>query len=74
MLDSGFTADLHGFGCRAVVFSGLLGSEVSLQLLAGGLHREASLVQPGVLSDLADAGALGTVVAEEREDQVLELG
>jgi hypothetical protein len=74
VLDSGFTADLHGFGCGAVVLSGLLGSEVGLQLLAGGLHREASLVQPGVLSDLADAGALGTVVAEERQDQVLELG
>jgi len=73
VLDSGLTADLHWLGGGTAVLLRLLGSEVVRELLAGGLHGEAGLVQPGVLSDLADAGALGTVVAEESEDQVLEL-
>lgn len=68
-----FAANLDWLGLGAVVLLGLLGGELILKSCAGSLHREAGLVQPGVLSDLADGGALGTVVAEESEDQVLEL-
>jgi len=48
-------------------------AKFSKKTFAGGLHVEARLVQPGVLSDLADSWALGTVEAEQGHDEVLEL-
>lgn len=39
----------------------------------GGLLGEDSLFQPGFLCDLALAGALRTLIAQERQDQVFKL-
>ena len=73
-LHGSFAADLNWLAHWASwVLLWLLGSELVQKFGAGSLHIEASLVQPWVLSDLANGWALGTIEGEERKDQVLEL-
>lgn len=65
-LDSlGWWAGVHLLWC--------LGGKLVHEVGAGGLHVETTLVEPWVLSDLADGWALGGVVGEQGQNEVLEL-
>lgn len=66
-------ADLDWLAHGAGVLLWLLVGELREESVAGCLHVEAWLVQPGVLSDLADGWALVAVEGEQSHDEVLEL-
>ena len=75
MVNRCFATHFYRLGQRSFSSSGfrLLLVDLSGQYLASLLHIEARLVEPGVLSDLAYGGSLGSIVREQRNNQVLEL-
>jgi hypothetical protein len=70
-----FATHFHRLGQRSISNSllRLLLVDLSGQNLASLLHIEARLIEPRVLSDLADGRSLGSIVGEQRNNQILEL-